>query len=96
MEEPESGSIGKNTTRDTYKFNTITKTGTAIEFNCNTPTVTSNIISGATTGFNQVAASFAGVNTFDSVATIRTDGCTDAQTRLKPEKQGVPMPAPSR
>lgn len=90
-----TGIVIDGSSGDTYKFNTIARTGVAIDFNCNTATVTSNIIREAKEGFDYVPASFAGTNTFNSVANIRNDGCADAQTTLKPEKQGVPMPAPS-
>jgi len=80
---------------DTFKSNTITRTGTAIEFNCNTPTVASNVVNDATTGFDSVPASFSGVNKFNNVSAIRTDGCADAATKHSPGKPR-PMPAPSR
>jgi hypothetical protein len=61
----------------TYKGNIITKAGVGIEFNCQPtiPTVTSNTINDATTGLDQVPSSFSGANSFDNVATLRTDGC---------------------
>src|ERR1700732_4901481 len=60
---------------NTYKANTITKTGVGIEFNCNTPTVVSNTINDATTGLDHVPSSFSGANNFNTVTTLRTSGC---------------------
>lgn len=65
---------------DTFKSNTITKTGTAVEFNCYAATVATNTINDATTGLDQVPSSFSGSNKFDSVATIRTN-CADAPSK---------------
>ena len=59
---------------NTYKSNTITKTNIGIEFNCNPPTAIGNTIDDATTGLDQVPASFSGVNSFYNVATLR-NGC---------------------
>lgn len=60
----------------TIKSNAITKASTAgIEFNCNTDTVSGNTINGAPTGLDRVPAAFSGVNKFNNVATVRTDGC---------------------
>jgi hypothetical protein len=79
---------------NTYKGNAITKTSVGIEFNCNTPTVTSNTINDATTGLNDVPASFSGANGFDNVVTLRTDGCGSARTLPKAPPSG-PMRAPA-
>jgi len=80
---------------NTYKANTITKVGVGIEFNCYTPTVTSNTINDATTGLDNVPASFSGANSFNNVVTLRTDGCASAPTSPKAPHSG-PMPAPAR
>jgi hypothetical protein len=79
---------------DTYKVNTITKTSVGIEFNCQSPTVTGNTINDATTGLNDVPASFSGANSFDNVVTLRTDGCGSAPTSPKAPHSG-PRPAPA-
>ncbi|MFY9842173.1 MAG: right-handed parallel beta-helix repeat-containing protein [Terriglobales bacterium] len=81
---------------DTFKSNTISRSSTAIEFNCNGPTVNSNTVNDATTGFDLVPAGFSGVNKFNNVSTIRTDGCTEGATKHGPGSPGKPMPAPSR
>lgn len=83
---------------DTFKSNTITRTGIGIEFNCFSPTVDSNTVNDTMTGFDSVPAGFGGVNKFNNVSTIRTDGCSDvarkgAQVSGKP---GRPMPSPTR
>jgi hypothetical protein len=80
---------------DTYKVNTITKAGVGIEFNCYTPTVTSNTINDATTGLDNVPASFSGANSFNNVVTLRTDGCPSTPTSPKAPHSG-PMLAPAR
>ncbi len=80
---------------DTYKLNTITNVGVGIEFNCNTPTVASNTINDATTGLNNVPASFSGANSFNNVVTLRTDGCASAPTSPKAPHSG-PRLAPAR
>lgn len=84
---------------DTYKGNTITKVGTAVEFNCTSPTVVSNAITDATTGLDQVPASFSAANSFNSVATIRTDGCGAGPTKqasLLSVRLGQPMIGPDK
>jgi putative cofactor-binding repeat protein len=60
----------------TIKNNIITKAGSmGIEFNCNTDTVSGNIINGAPIGLDMVPAAFNGVNHFYNVATDTTGGC---------------------
>ncbi len=84
---------------DTYKLNTITKAQVAIEFYCNLTTVASNTINDATTGLDQVPASFSGANKFYSVGTIRTGGCGSGPTKRAPNlpgKPGMPIPAPAK
>jgi hypothetical protein len=78
---------------NTYKVNTITKTGVGIEFNCQSPTVTSNTINDATTGLNDVPSSFSGANSFDNVVTLRSDGCGSKPTPQAPSSG--PMRAPA-
>ena len=73
---------------DTYKSNTIAKASVGIEFNCNTPTVTSNTINDATTGLDFVPASFSGANGFDNVFTLRTGGCGSTPTSPKAPHSG--------
>jgi len=80
---------------NTYKVNTITKTKVGIEFNCNSPTVTSNTINDATTGLDNVPSSFNGANSFNNVVTLRTDGCGSAPTSPNAPHSG-PMLAPAR
>jgi hypothetical protein len=58
---------------NTYKSNTITKVGVGIEFGCQSPTVLGNTINDATTGLDNVPASFSGANGFNNVATLRTN-----------------------
>lgn len=79
---------------NTYKANAITKAGVGIEFNCNTPTVLSNTINDATTGLDNVPASFSGANSFNNVVTLRTDGCGSAPTSPKAPHSG-PVRAPA-
>jgi hypothetical protein len=59
----------------TAQSNFIAKSNIGIEFDCDTGTVLHNTINDATTGLDRVPASFSGVNSFDNVATLRTDGC---------------------
>ena len=54
--------------------NTISESGTAIEFSCHTGTVSGNTISEAVIGLDTVPAAFVGANTFESVGTNRTGG----------------------
>jgi hypothetical protein len=79
---------------NTYKSNTITKTGIGVEFSCNTPTVLSNTINDATTGLDGVPSSFSGANSFNNVATLRTDGCGFWPTPTAAPSSG-PMRAPA-
>ncbi len=72
---------------DTYKSNAITKTRIGIEFNCNSPTVLGNTINDATTGLDNVSASFSGANSFNNVATLRTNCGSNAI-------HGPDLPAP--
>jgi len=60
---------------DTYKSNAITKVRIGIEFNCHTLTALGNTINDATTGIDLFPSSFSGANSFDNVATLRTNGC---------------------
>jgi hypothetical protein len=76
---------------DTYKSNTITKAGVGIDFNCQTPAVLSNTINDATTGLNNVPSSFSGVNSFNNVVTLRTDGCG-----FRPTPPAAPPSGPLR
>jgi hypothetical protein len=63
----------------TVQSNFIAKSSVGIEFFCETGnTVSHNTINDATTGLDQVPASFGGANSFDNVATLRTDGCGSA------------------
>jgi hypothetical protein len=73
---------------NTYRLNTITRTYVGIEFNCQSPTVSSNTINDATTGLDNVPASFSGANSFNNVVTLRTDGCGSAPIH------GPDLPAP--
>jgi len=60
----------------TIKNNIIAKVGSVgIELNCNTGTVSGNIINGAPIGLDMVPAAFNGVNHFYNVATDTTGGC---------------------
>jgi hypothetical protein len=59
----------------TVQSNYIAKSSVGIDFGCETATVLHNTINDATTGLNLVPASFSGTNSFDNVATLRTDGC---------------------
>jgi hypothetical protein len=79
---------------DTYKANVITKARIGIEFNCHTSTVLGNTINDATTGIDFVPASFIGVNRFNNVVTLRTDGCGFRSTPPA-EPQSGPLRAPA-
>ncbi len=72
---------------NTYKSNTITNAGVGIQFNCNTPTVLSNTINDATTGLDNVPSGFSGANSFNNVATLRTNCGSNAI-------HGPDLPAP--
>jgi len=76
---------------DTFKSNTITKTGTGVEFNCYAATVSSNIINDAGTGLDQVPSSFSGSNHFDNVATIRTNCASVASKHGLAGTPGKPL-----
>jgi hypothetical protein len=78
---------------NTYKVNAITKTSVGVEFNCQSPTVTSNTINDATTGLDSVPSSFSGANSFNNVVTLRTDGCGFGPTPQAPHSG--PMRAPA-
>jgi len=79
---------------DTYKANSITKVGIAIECNCFVPTVVSNTINDAGTGLDNVPASFSGANAFNNVGTIRTGGCAAARSKGAPDVPGRHLPIP--
>jgi parallel beta-helix repeat protein len=81
---------------DTYKGNLITRTGVGIEFNCNSPAVSTNTINDATTGLNDVPSTFSSTNTFNSVGTIRSGSCAEARQAPKSGKMPMPMPSPKR
>ena len=84
---------------DTYQSNTITKTGVGIEFGCNTITALHNTINDATIGIDNVPASFSGINTFNSVVTLRTDGCEAGPIhgpKLPAALHTGPIPVPAR
>ena len=80
---------------NTYKSNAITKVNFGIEFNCQTPAVVGNTINDATTGLDNVPASFGGANNFDNVVTLRTDGCSSTPALAKAAHSG-PKLAPAR
>jgi len=82
---------------NTYKVNTITKTSIGIEFGCNSPTVASNTINDATTGLDQVPASFSGANSFNNVVTLRSDGCASGPIHVPdlPAPHSGPLRAPA-
>jgi hypothetical protein len=85
---------------DSFKSNTITNVKTAMEFNCYAPTVSSNTINDATTGFDQVPTSFSGTNSFTNVPTIMTDGCGASsparQASIGRRRPGKPILPPAK
>jgi hypothetical protein len=83
---------------NTYKTNAITKVGVGIEFNCQSPTVAGNTIDDATTGLDNVPASFSSGNTFNNVVTLRTDGCSSGPIYGPdlPAAHSSPVPSPAR
>jgi parallel beta-helix repeat protein len=82
---------------NTYKSNAITEAGVGIEFNCNSPSVVGNTINDATTGLDNVPLSFSSANSFDNVATLRTDGCGFGPIHgpALPAAHSGPIPVPA-
>jgi hypothetical protein len=81
----------------TYKANTIAKVLVGIEFNCQAtiPTVLSNTINDATTGLDNVPASFSSANSFNNVVTLRSDGCASGPIH-GPDLLAAPHSGPMR
>lgn len=59
----------------TVQGNHIANASTAITFNCNSPTVSGNLITDTPIGIAKVPASYTGANTFSAVPTVRSGGC---------------------
>jgi hypothetical protein len=78
---------------NTYKSNAITKVVVGIAFACQSPTVFGNTINDATTGLDSVPSSFSGANSFNNVATLRTDGCGFRPTLPAPHSGPLRAPA---
>jgi hypothetical protein len=66
----------------TVENNKITNSGVAIEFACNSATVSVNTITDAATALDQVPASVGGANTYYGVDTIRTE-CAGSDASAK-------------
>jgi hypothetical protein len=67
----------------TVEDNKVANSYIAIEFSCNTATVSGNTITDAATALDSVPSSLATSNIYYGVATIRTEGCTSSDAAAK-------------